>query len=264
MTDTLIRTLLDWISTDSPQNRERLLTWAPELVNHERHLLRALTNLRGPAAVPDEVLAVEDELLQQELAAKPVTEATGLAALQIDPRLTLWRGDITSLQADAIVNAANPQLLGCFAPLHHCIDNAIHSAAGMRLRWECATIMAARGRPEPTGTATLTAGHNLPTGHVLHTVGPIVRGAPSRRDHEELAACYLACLESAAAAGVSSIAFCGISTGEYGFPQPDAARRAVSTVREALDQFPTIERVVINVFTSEHERYYRELLGPDA
>ena len=184
MSAPLIDTLLEWFSADSPENLEHLLAWAPELVGDQRQLLRAMTNLRGPAPVPEEVLTAEDELLRRELATRSITEATELAPVQLDPRLALWQGDITSLRVDAVVNAANPQLLGCFAPLHRCIDNAIHSAAGMRLRSECAHIMADRQRLEPVGTATLTYAYNLPAEHVLHTVGPIVRGTPT--DHDRL------------------------------------------------------------------------------
>lgn len=211
----------------------------------------------------EEILALEDELLRGESSLRPVVDAATLPGLRIDPRLAIWRGDITALRADAVVNAGNPQLLGCLAPLHRCIDNAIHSAAGMRLRLECAEIMAERGRPEPAGTATVTSGHHLPARRVVHTVGPLVQGVPSARDHEQIAARYLACLEAASAEGLSSIAFCCISTGEYAFLKPAAAERAVETVRSALDRFPAIERVVFTVFTEHDELRYRGLLGRD-
>ena len=170
-------------------------------------------------------------------------------------------GDITQFQADAIVNAANSALLGCFCPGHGCIDNAIHSAAGLQLRDECNAIMTAQGHPEPAGRAKLTKGYNLPAKYVLHTVGPIVRGQVSRRDRAELASCYRSCLELAAEKGLRSVAFCCISTGEFHFPHREAAEIAVETVTEFLRQPTSIQKVIFNVFKDLDAEIYRSLLG---
>ena len=191
---------------------------------------------RPPMPLDPEFLAEQDALLSAETAEKGVVDGDALVPTQADPRLVLWQGDITRLWADAIVNAANSALLGCFHPCHGCIDNAIHSAAGLQLRDECFRLMEAQGYPEPNGRAKLTGGYNLPARHVLHTVGPIVRGRVTQRDREELASCYRACLELAAERGLHSVAFCCISTGEFHFPNQEAAEIAVRTVREFLEQ----------------------------
>ena len=186
-----------------------------------------------------------------------------LPVLARDPRLVLWQGDITRLKADAIVNAANSALLGCFHPCHGCIDNAIHSAAGLQLREACFQLMQAQGRPEPNGRAKLTRGYNLPASYVLHTVGPIVRGRVTGRDRAELTACYRACLELAAEHHLRSVAFCCISTGEFHFPNREAAQLAVAAVTEFLQQTTSIQKVIFNVFKDADAAIYRALLGPD-
>ena len=179
-----------------------------------------------------------------------------------DPRLRLWRGDITTLAADAIVNAANSGMTGCWAPLHYCIDNAIHTFAGVQLRAACANLMAAQGHPEPTSQAKVTDGYNLPARYVIHTVGPIANGRPTDTHRRQLAECYRACLDATAKAGLSSIAFCCISTGVFGFPQEEAASIAVATVRRWLNEHPDVPMtVVFNVFSETDESLYRPLLG---
>lgn len=177
--------------------------------------------------------------------------------------MVLWQGDITRLAVDAIVNAGNNALLGCFCPCHGCIDNAIHSAAGLELRDECNQIMQKQGHPEPNGKAKLTTGYNLPARYVLHTVGPIVSGRVLKQDREELASCYHSCLKLAEEQGLSSIAFCCLSTGEFHFPNREAAAIAVKTVNEFLRHNTTIRRVIFNVFKDIDKEIYRELLGPD-
>ena len=230
----------------------------------QRRLLRALMNVRPPMPLAPDFLAVQDALLSAEREARGVVDGDALPAVPADPRLALWRGDITRLRADAIVNAANSRLLGCFVPCHGCIDNAIHSAAGLQLREECAEIMRAQGHPEPAGRAKLTGGYNLPAQYVLHTVGPIVGRWVTWKDRRELAACYRACLELAAEHGLRTVAFCCISTGEFHFPNQEAAEIAVNTVRDFLDQRTTsIERVIFNVFKDLDKDIYRRLLGPD-
>lgn len=228
----------------------------------QRLLVRALMNTWEPRVMPPEFWSLQDALLRTEAVERGIVEADQLPGTERDPRLSLWRGDITRLRVDAIVNAANSALLGCWGPLHACIDNAIHSAAGLRLRAECAGIMETRGRPEPTGTATLTGGHNLPAAHVLHTVGPIVDGPLTPRHEELLAACYRSCLDEAGKHGLRSVAFCSISTGVFRFPADRAAEIAIDTVRQHLPH-TTIEKVVFDVFSDADLQRYRRLLGAD-
>ena len=254
----LIGTLL----AEMPEYRQQAAAF-PADDAAQRRLLRALMNVRPPMPLAPDFLAVQDALLSAEREEKGVVDGDALPPTAGDPRLVLWQGDITRLRADAIVNAANSALLGCFAPCHGCIDNAIHSAAGLQLRDECFRLMEAQGRPEPNGRAKLTGGYNLPARHVLHTVGPIVRGRVTQRDREELASCYRACLELAAERGLYSVAFCCISTGEFHFPNREAAQIAVDTVRECLRQKTSIRRVIFNVFKDLDAEIYRGLLGPD-
>ena len=229
-----------------------------------RRLLRSLMNVRPPLPLPPEFLAVQDALLSAEREERGVVDGDALPPAAADARLVLWRGDITRLRADAVVNAANSRLLGCFVPCHGCIDNAIHSAAGLQLRDECARLMDAQGRPEPNGRAKLTAGYNLPARHVLHTVGPVVRERVTVRDREDLASCYRSCLALAAEHGLRSVAFCCISTGEFHFPNREAAEIAIKTVRAFLARKRTsIERVIFNVFKDLDEKIYRDLLWAD-
>ena len=177
--------------------------------------------------------------------------------------LYLWRGDITTLQVDAIVNAANSGLTGCYSPLHGCIDNAIHTFAGVKLRLECAKIMEKQGFPEPMGTAKITKAYNLPCKHVLHTVGPMISGALTQTDCQELASCYRSCLELAAEKGLESVAFCCISTGEFHFPNELAAEIAVRTVKEFLKKQTSVKKVIFNVFKDLDKTIYEKLLRAD-
>ena len=229
----------------------------------QRRLLRSLMNLRPPMPLDPDFLAAQDALLSAETAEKGVVDGDALVPTRADSRLVLWQGDITRLRADAIVNAANSALLGCFHPCHGCIDNAIHSAAGLQLRDECARLMAAQGHPEPNGRAKLTRGYNLPARYVLHTVGPIVGRWVTWKDRQELAACYRSCLELVAEHSLRSVAFCCISTGEFHFPNREAAEIAVKTVREFLTGNTTIERVIFNVFKDIDAEIYRRLLESD-
>jgi O-acetyl-ADP-ribose deacetylase (regulator of RNase III) len=250
----------------------RLLAEHPDAVGytiptslHERqYMLRALLNVRPPEPADDELLATQDLELQAQLADKGIVRLEDMAPSQLDKRLYLWQGDITRLQVDAIVNAANSALLGCFAPNHLCIDNAIHSAAGIQLRLACQDIMEKQGYPEPIGQAKITPGFNLPSHYVLHTVGPIVHdGEPSKKQCEELASCYRECLKLADKNRLQSVAFCCISTGVFGFPQEPAAKIALSTVREYLDNTPGahIHTVIFNVFKDDDYEIYQRLLS---
>lgn len=227
----------------------------------QRRLLRSLMNIRPPKPLRAEFLSAQDKLLSAEREERGVVHVDDLPATAADSRLILWQGDITRLAADAIVNAANSALLGCFYPCHGCIDNAIHSAAGLQLREECSQIMRRQGHAEANGQAKLTRAYNLPARYVLHTVGPIVQGRVTARDREELASCYRSCLELAAEHGLESVAFCCISTGEFHFPNRDAAEIAVKTVTEFLQRDTLIRKVIFNVFKDIDAEIYRDLLG---
>lgn len=231
----------------------------PEGMAERQRLLRSLMNVRPPLPVSREFLQVQDAYLQARLAQRGVTRLEALTPVR--PGLYLWQGDITTLGVDAIVNAANSQLLGCFVPCHRCIDNAIHTYAGVQLRLECQDIMAAQGGREPTGQAKLTGGYNLPCRYVLHTVGPVIDTAVTPRDRELLASCYRSCLDLAARHGVKSVAFCCISTGEFHFPNQLAATIAVETVEAWREAHPGKLEVIFNVFQDKDRDIYQALLG---
>ena len=240
---------------------ERPGTEVPADHGGKRRLLRALMNVRPPAPIDPDWLALQDAFLQEEARQRGIVDAAALPAVPSDPRLVLWQGDMTRLRADAVVNPANPALLGCFHPCHDCLDNILHSAAGLQLRQACHALMEAQGSEEPPGRAKVTPGYNLPARYVLHTVGPIVDAPLNAAHRRALASCYRACLEAAEEAGCRSVAFCCISTGVYRFPSQEAAEIAVAAVREALPLHPTIERVIFNVFKDMDLRIYRRLLG---
>ncbi len=233
----------------------------PDSAGQDR-LLRELFNVRPPIPPTDDAFfEVQDAYLQAVMAQKSIVDVWMLSPTPSDSRLCVWQGDITTIQADAIVNAANSALLGCFSPNHGCIDNAIHTFAGAQLRLNCHWTMKAQGHPEEPGRAKITPGYNLPAGYVLHTVGPIIRGALTERDRELLASCYTSCLELAAHSELASVVFCCISTGEFHFPQEEAAPIAVSAVKSFLRRDTSIERVVFNVFKDADLDIYRRILG---
>lgn len=231
----------------------------PPQPDSQRQLLRALMNIRAPRRIGTDFLQVQDEYLRDETDAKGVTDIAELTPVQ--PKLYIWQGDITTLRCDAIVNAANSGLTGCYVPNHRCIDNAIHTFAGAQLRLACAEIMQRQGHPEPTGRAKITPAFNLPCRYVLHTVGPIIEGRVTRRDEQLLASCYRSCLELAAENGLESVAFCCISTGEFHFPNELAAQIAVRTVKEFLAQESCVKKVIFNVFKEKDRAIYEQLLG---
>lgn len=231
----------------------------PADADGQKRLLRALMNVRTPQAASDEFLRIQDAYLQEELRQKGVTDVVDLTPVL--PDLYLRRGDITTLRCDGIVNAANAQMLGCFCPNHGCIDNAVHTFAGVRLRQECAEIMRAQGHEEPAGQAKITRGYNLPCRYVLHTVGPIVYGELTEKHEEQLASCYRSCLALADKHGLRSLAFCCISTGEFRFPNERAARIAVQTVTEYKRQKNSAIQVIFNVFKECDYAIYASLLG---
>ncbi|MFF3937099.1 macro domain-containing protein [Streptomyces phaeofaciens] len=237
-----------------------------------RRLLRALLTVRPPGPLPEGADAALDAVLGAERGLRPVTRVRGLptiaeafprTAFPAARRTALWRGDITTLAADAVVNAANSALLGCFRPLHACIDNALHTAAGPRLRDDCHTVVTLQGAAEPTGTAKITRGYHLPARHVLHTVGPVVDGRPGDGDARALAASYRACLDLAAeVAAIRTLAFCAVSTGVFGYPKEAAAPVALRTVADWLDAHPgRFDRIVFTVFGADDEAAYACALG---
>lgn len=225
----------------------------------QRILLRGLMNVRNPHPVSPEFLETQDAYLWEETAKKGITDIRDLPPMQ--PGLYLWQGDITTLKCDAIVNAANSGLTGCYTPNHRCIDNAIHTYAGVELRLACEAIIRAQGHPEPTGRAKITPAFNLPCKYVLHTVGPIIGSQVTDRDKALLASCYRSCLELAAMYDLESVAFCCISTGEFHFPNDLAAEIAVGTVKEFLKQQTSVKKVIFNVFKDIDRQIYRRLLG---
>ena len=233
----------------------------PQDYDSKRALLRSLMNIRPPLKISDEFLKVQDEFLTAETLNKHLT---GIEDIEdVDGRIMLWQGDITTLKVDAIVNAANSKLLGCFIPQHNCIDNVIHSAAGLQLRDECNRIMERQGFDESVGKAKITGAYNLPSKHVIHTVGPAIPQGlkPSKKDEDDLASCYKSCLDIAEEYKLESIAFCGISTGVFNFPQDRACEIAVKTVRDYLkDNETTLKHVIFDVFSDESYLLYKELI----
>lgn len=235
----------------------------PRDKQNQRRLLRSFMNVRPALPLRQDYLAIQDDLLSEEREEKGVVNVETLPVIAANPQLVLWQGDITRLNADAIVNAANSGLTGCYCPCHGCIDNAIHSAAGSQLRDECSRIMAQQGHEEPTGQAKITRGYNLPCKYVLHTVGPIIRGPLRQTDCDLLASCYRSCLELAVQHNLQSVAFCCISTGEFHFPAERAAEIAVQTVQDVLSTTQTEIKVIFNVFQESDKAIYRRLLGAD-
>lgn len=233
----------------------------PSELRAQWDLFRTLVNTRPPAPASAELTSLQDQLLQGLLAYRSTTTLANIPTIEGHERIRLWQGDITTLATDAIVNAANSGMLGCFVPGHFCIDNAIHTFAGIQLRLECARLMEEQGYPEPTGMAKVTDAFNLPSNHVIHTVGPIAGGSATPTDRSLLANCYTSCLDAAAELECSSIAFCCISTGVFGFPQNEAARIAVETVKTWLDQHPGKLEVVFNVFSDKDRSLYHTLLS---
>ena len=271
--------LIDYLINEDPQYSEMQI---PEDLQGKRDLFRALRNVREPRPVSEEFLRLQDEELQAQLQEKGIVELDDcrdaihrvrkpihrvhkpIHRVRIgNTELSLWQGDITRLRVDAIVNAANAQMLGCFHPLHKCIDNAIHSAAGVQLREECHRLMLRQGHQEPTGQAKITKAYNLPCKYVIHTVGPIIPdGIPTASQKDQLASCYRNIMACADDNGLESVAFCCISTGEFRFPNQLAAEIAVQTVKDYLTEHPdcSVRQVVFNVFKDEDREIYQRIL----
>ena len=250
--------LIQSLLREKPEYRDMDI---PADANSQRQLLRGLMNIRTPQDIGVDFLKVQDEYLQGETTAKGITDIADLTPIQ--PGLYLWQGDITTLKCDAIVNAANSGMIGCYIPNHRCIDNAIHTYAGVELRLACEELMDQQGYPEPTGQAKITPAFNLPCRYVLHTVGPIINGCVTKEDKELLASCYRSCLELAAENELESVAFCCISTGEFHFPNELAAEIAVRTVKEFLKKQTSVKKVIFNVFKDLDKAIYEKLLRAD-
>ena len=225
----------------------------------QKQLLRALMNVRAPQQIGTEFLRIQDEYLQYEIAAKGITDVAELTPVQHG--IYLWQGDITTLKCDAVVNAANSGMTGCYIPNHRCIDNAIHTFAGMQLRLVCDNLMEQQGYPEPAGGAKITPAFNLPSRYVLHTVGPVISGKVKKYERELLASCYRSCLELAAKNKLESVAFCCISTGEFHFPNELAAEIAVQSVKKFFKLQTGVKKVIFNVFKDLDKNIYQKLLG---
>ncbi|WP_455145107.1 protein-ADP-ribose hydrolase [Brachyspira pilosicoli] len=218
---------------------------------------RCLMNIRSPDNISEEYLQIEDEYLQDRLKNKKLTGIDDIKPIK--DNLYIWQGDITTLKIEAIVNAANSAMLGCFVPLHKCIDNAIHSASGTRLRLHCNEIM--KGNLEKTGSCIITPAFNLPSKYVLHTVGPIIKNEVSKNDEELLYKCYKTCLETAKNNNIKSIAFCSISTGEFRFPNELASHIAVKAVKDFLENTKYNIKIVFNVFKDLDYKLYNNILN---
>ncbi|MBR1382653.1 MAG: protein-ADP-ribose hydrolase [Ruminococcus sp.] len=229
----------------------------PETEQDKFRLYRSLVNIRPAVKASDDFLKVEDEYLSEQTASKVITDISDLTP--IEDSIYLWKGDITTLRCGAIVNAANSGMTGCWQPCHSCIDNCIHTFAGVRLRYKCGQIIQAQGHEEPTGKAKITKAYNLPCDYVIHTVGPIVQEQLTDGHCRLLESSYQSCLELAVQNGIGSIAFCCISTGVFGFPQDRAAEIAVRTVREFRQRNDI--KVIFNVFKEDDHEIYKRLLG---
>mgnify|MGYP004669948147 FL=1 len=233
----------------------------PDDICEQFNLYRSLVNVRMPEPISDEYLNVEDEYLQEEVSKKGITHINKLIPDSDD--IYLWQGDITTIDTDAIVNAANDQLLGCFCPCHACVDNCIHTFAGVRLRLECNKIMQKQICKGSAGKAKITPAYNLPSKYVIHTVGPIINGTLKKSDKELLESCYTECLKLSDTYDLKSISFCCISTGEFHFPNDKAAEIAVNTVKEYKKKTNSKIKVIFNVFKDKDYKIYRELLCSD-
>lgn len=231
----------------------------PNNTEAQKRLFRALVNMRMPKSASREFLKIQGEYLREELRLKGITDIAELKPVM--PDIYLWKGDITTLKCDAIVNAANSRMLGCFYPNHKCIDNAIHTFAGVELRKSCYDIMSLQGREEPVGSAKITPGYNLPCRYIIHTVGPMVCGDLDGTHEKQLSNCYRSCLALADKNFLESIAFCCISTGEFRFPNERAAKIAVQTVGEYKKETKSKIKVIFNVFKEYDHEIYKKLLG---
>ena len=261
--------LVDFFKKDSVEYKNMEVT-----KGDRKRILRSLMNIRMPKSIPSNILDIQDDYLQEEAREKGIVSLDEIPTIreasqsnnEYADKISIWQGDITRLEVDAIVNAANSQMLGCFVPCHKCIDNAIHSAAGVELREACNQYirkMSTKNRryEEPTGSSMITSAYNLPCKYVIHTVGPIVENALTDDLRKTLQSCYESCLRIALENGVRSIAFCCISTGEFHFSNDEAAKIAVETVSTFLKENASrIDRVIFNVFKNLDKEIYKQIL----
>lgn len=251
--ESIVNMLLEYFINEDDRFKQYKI---PDNYIEKRLFLRGLINMRAPKYIPEEILKLEDDLLQLELNEKEIVDVSNLELSK--DKLCIWLGDITTLKIDAIVNACNSSLLGCFIPNHSCIDNQIHSCSGIRLRLKCNDLM--KGKEEPTGKAKITEAYNLPCSYVIHTVGPIVYDKLTNKEIEELRECYISCLDIAKENNIKTIAFPCISTGVFHFPKDKASKIAVDTVEEYLRKYPNVfDKIVFNVYTREDKEYYDRL-----
>lgn len=248
--------LIQYLQSEQPKYRNIPI---PEDISQQKSVLRTLMNIRPPKAISSDVRKVQDAYLREEIKQKGITDFKEL--LPVRDGIYLWQGDITTLRCDAIVNAANAEMLGCFCPCHGCIDNAIHTYSGVQLRLECAEIMKKQGFAEPVGKAKITKAYNLPCRYIIHTVGPMIDDHVTGKDEELLASCYHSCMELAEQNDIRSIAFCCISTGEFHFPNRRGAEIAIRTVNDYRERTNSKMKVIFNVFKDMDYEIYRELLG---
>ena len=261
--DFLIKELIS-INNNLDENME-----IPKDYNEKRKLLRSLMNIQSPVPLSDRFYEIQDKILSEETESKDLVSAEEIESVsktdEINSKIAYWQGDITNLKADAIVNAANSQMLGCFIPLHNCIDNQIHSAAGFQLRMDCYELMKKQGHEEPVGNAKITSAYNLPSKYVIHTVGPAIPYGmePKEEDIKGLENCYKSCLKLADEKELKSIGFCSISTGVFNFPKDLASKIAIKTVREYLknNEDTSIEKVIFNTFSDDATEIYRRNLS---
>ena len=220
----------------------------------DKSTFRALQNITMPYDLSDEFYLKQDKVLKEILSKKEVVDAKIFS-----DGISIYKGDITLIKADAIVNACNSKLLGCFVPGHHCIDNAIHSFAGLQVRRDLIKMMEDQGHDEENGKCKVTSAYNLPSKYIFHTVGPVYSG--SNQDDIDLKSCYLSCLKMADKMKLESIVFCSLSTGIFGFPIEKASSIAVKTVKEYLKkENKTIKKVIFDVFSDrDYEVYNRRI-----
>lgn len=255
-----LQKLNEYLLNESPQYRQQAIDFGKDEASRFQ-LFRSLVNIRMPGNISPEFERIQNEYLSDEIEKKGITDIRKLSP--VEEGIYLWQGDITTLKCDAIVNAANSQMLGCFCPNHGCIDNAIHTFAGVQLRLDCAELMKKQGHEEETGKAKITPAFNLPSNYIIHTVGPIVHGWLTKKDKQQLADCYRSCLELAEQNSLKSIAFCCISTGEFRFPNDKAAEIAIQTVKDYKKKTQSKIEVIFNVFKELDYNIYRKLLRAD-
>lgn len=278
MTDMKQGERLDYLIEEFKHDSERYKSLqTPGDTESKRILLRSLMNVRMPGMMPADVLTVQDEYLKERIRENGIVSLDDIPTIAKQGssydhagRISLWKGDITRLAVDAIVNAANSEMLGCFIPNHHCIDNCIHTFAGIQLRAECSRKMSAlrekygQDYEQPTAVPMLTDGYNLPAKKVIHVVGPIVECGLTEELEEDLASCYCNALDMCLDNGLRSIAFCCISTGVFHFPNGRAAEIAVKTVTDWLNEHEdSVDRVIFNVFNNRDRGYYEHELQID-